>query len=76
MNDNDKLLTALYNSIFEPKHNASDNEKSEANKVVFFYNCGRFNPLQACYRLTLIFNHLIDLIYTDENNEIINKLEK
>lgn len=62
-------LNNLYEAIFEDKHKATEQELQEANKVVFLFQCGRLNLLQACYRFTLIYNHLVDLIYTEANNK-------
>lgn len=63
----EKTLNKLYEAIFEDKHKASKEELQEANKTVLLYNCGRFNLIQVCFRLTLIYNHLIDLIYNNDN---------
>ena len=71
-----KKLNNLYKSIYDEKHKATQEELQEANKIVFLFNCGRLNVLQACYRLTLIYNHLVNLIYTEENNNVCLELLK
>lgn len=64
---NEKTLNELYRKIFTDEY--TDDDKSEANKVAFMYNCDRFNFVTATFRLTLIYAHKADIIY--DNNWIL-----
>lgn len=71
----EEALNRLYRAVWNEEHHATDTEKSEANKVSFLYSCGRLSILEACYRLTLIYNHHSDDIYERESLEAANLLK-
>lgn len=66
-------VNKLYEQIFENKLNDklyipyTQEDMQQANKVIFLYQCGRANILQALFRLSLIYQHKSDEIYLEHN---------
>ena len=71
---NEAKLTALYLSTMNDKRSTND-QKSEANKTAFLYNCGRLSYEEALVRLFLVNCNNISAIYTEQALETFSELE-
>lgn len=67
-------LNNLYKSIWANDGEYTDGEKSEANKVAFFYQCTRMTITQATFRLTLIVSHQSEKIYDEKYLTIFDSM--
>ena len=69
----EQKVQKIYDYIFENTTNTplyvpyTQEDMQQANKLVFLYQCGRINILQALYRLSLIYQHKSDEIYLEDN---------
>ena len=65
----DKLYQQIFDNVLNDKLYIpyTQEDMSQANKVIFFYQVGRMNILQALYRISLIYQHKTEEIYLEHN---------